>query len=207
MNPYLNNELTEKLSDWLSDYVMGRQRVTSLTTEIKDELKAMLGWKEGEYEGDYETFGILYRGLVFRSEEEFRTFLEQIDELGRVEFEVASWTEQSNVAENFMYGEGYQHYYSDEEMKKGKGNFFGVKLSSEIEPDQIIFSFHKAIDFLKKLSFETYQKEIDILQNEGEFLVENGHFNIEIDRATPECQKILQEVLGENHPSLRFTCY
>lgn len=183
--------------NWLSDYLKGLVAIDSITDEIILELTNKFGFIEDEYDSSYNEDNILYRGLFFEDEISFINFLKSIDKNGFINLRQSSWTEDSLVAQNFMYGEGY-NYYNQIEDKTGKQTGFSIKISSEIPTDKVICSYLKVSDYFKKEGFG-YDKEIDLITNDSEFIVNNGFYKVEIDMATPECKSVIENILGENH--------
>lgn len=190
--------------NWLCDYLKGLMAISSLTDDIMLELTNKFGFNEDEYDSEYNENNILYRGLFFEDELSFINFLKSIDNNGFINLKHSSWTEDSIVAQDFMYGKGYDFYHNIDNTTNQKG--FSIKISAEIPTDKIICYYQNVCDYLKNEAFD-YSKEIELITNESEFIVSGGCYNVEIDIATTECREFIENTLGTNHPSIKYIEY
>lgn len=188
---------------WLLDYIKGFKNIDSVDEDILVDLQRKFGWVSDKYDSSYEEFGVLYRGLHFKNKTSLEMFLKQIDVNGFVSLKYSSWTEDSIVAQNFMNGEGYD-YYNKENAQNNTDENFSIKISSEIPQENILFSYLTFQDYLKNTNIN-YLKELEIVNNESEFIVKKGLYKVEIDMATIECKNICYKILGINHCSIKYT--
>lgn len=188
---------------WLLDYIKGIKNISSINADIQFDLQNNFGWISDKYDSSYNEYGILYRGLHFKNRLSLELFLKEINVDGFINLKCSSWTEDNIVAQNFMNGEGYNHY-NKADSQNSINESFSIKISAEIAPENILFSYLTFEDWLKSTDIRCL-KELEIVNNESEFLIKEGLYKIEIDMATIECKDILYKSLGKNHPSIRYT--
>lgn len=187
--------------EWVLKYVKGLNDVNSINESIESDLQNNFGWIPNKYGSFYDEFGVLFRGLYFKDEASLKSFLEKIDSNGCIKLKCSSWTEDNIVAQNFMNGEGFNHYNKD---NIDKDEIFSIKISCEVPQENILFSYLTFGDYLKNTNIN-YLEELEILTNESEFLIKEDIYKIEIDMATTECKKLFNKILGVNHCSIKYT--
>lgn len=190
--------------NWLCDYLKGLKTISSLTDDIILELTKNFGFIEDEYDSSYNEDNILYRGLFFEDELSFTKFLNSIDSNGFINLKHSSWTEDSIIAQDFMYGKGYDFYNDIKDTTNQKG--FSIKISSEIPTDKVICSYLNISEYLENKDIN-YSKEIELIKNDSEFIIDSGLYKIEIDMATIECREFIEDILGKNHTSVKYIEY
>lgn len=190
--------------NWLCDYLKGLRTISSLTDDIMLELTNKFGFIEDGYDSDYNENNILYRGLFFEDELSFTNFLKSIDSNGYINLKSYSWTQDSIIAQDFMYGKGYDFYNNIKDTNNQKG--FSIKISAEIPTDKIICHYQNVTEYLEKQDND-YSKEIELITNDSEYIVNSGCYKVEIDMATIECREFIENTLGTNHSSIKYIEY
>ena len=153
-------------------------KLNEVPTEVKEEIDKL------ELDDT-----VLYRGLYFNSKEELKEFLSKLNREGLVENKITSWTSDTGISMDFMYGAGY-YFYNKLNSRDHLG--YGVVLSHQPENKDISCSF----DIIK--TFVNEIKEIESLSiltnNEEEYILKPGTYNVELTYATENCKSTIEGI-------------